>query len=103
VTALLKGRQYPLFAATDYVRAYADQIRAFISAHYTVLRTDGFGRSDTRENLRRFFVADQRYIAHVDAGDLALERLLDPYVRLYASGQSDVRRSDSTPRRKKRR
>ncbi|MEG1042997.1 MAG: pyruvate dehydrogenase (acetyl-transferring), homodimeric type, partial [Pseudomonas sp.] len=55
VTELLEGRQGPVIAATDYVRAYTDQIRAFVPATYSVLGTDGFGRSDTRANLRRFF------------------------------------------------
>jgi len=54
-----------VIAATDYVRAYADQIRAFIpDKTYTVLGTDGFGRSDTRANLRRHFEVDRYYIAH---------------------------------------
>jgi pyruvate dehydrogenase E1 component len=60
VTACLAERQGPAIAATDYVREYADQIRAFIpdGKKYTVLGTDGYGRSDTREALRRFFETD---------------------------------------------
>ena len=50
-------------AATDYVRAFADQIRAFVPMTYTVLGTDGFGRSDTRANLRRHFEVDGEHIA----------------------------------------
>ncbi|UYB51922.1 pyruvate dehydrogenase (acetyl-transferring), homodimeric type [Xanthomonas sp. AM6] len=71
VTQLLEGRQGPVVAATDYVRAFADQIRAFVPAHYTVLGTDGFGRSDTRANLRRFFEVDRYYIAHAAIAALA--------------------------------
>jgi pyruvate dehydrogenase E1 component len=71
VTTLLEGRQGPVIAATDYVRAYADQIRAFIPQTYTVLGTDGFGRSDTRANLRRFFEVDRYYIAHAAIAALA--------------------------------
>ncbi len=63
-----KGRSGPAIAATDYVRAYADQIRAFVPMRYTVLGTDGFGRSDTRANLRRFFEVDRYYIAHAAIG-----------------------------------
>ncbi|MGO1892636.1 MAG: pyruvate dehydrogenase (acetyl-transferring), homodimeric type, partial [Luteimonas sp.] len=63
VTELLEGRQGPAIAATDYVRAYPDQIRAFVPMTYTVLGTDGFGRSDTRANLRRHFEVDRHYIA----------------------------------------
>ncbi|TAL46331.1 MAG: pyruvate dehydrogenase (acetyl-transferring), homodimeric type, partial [Methylovulum sp.] len=52
----------PVIAATDYTRAFAEQIRGLIDAPYTVLGTDGFGRSDTRENLRRFFEVDRYHI-----------------------------------------
>src|SRR5262245_44917792 len=64
VTGLLEGRQGPAIAATDYVRTYANQIREFVPMKYTVLGTDGFGRSDTRANLRRHFEVDRYYIAH---------------------------------------
>ena len=73
VTECLEGRQGPAIAATDYVRAFADQIRAFVPMHYTVLGTDGFGRSDTRANLRRFFEVDRYYIAHAAIAALAAE------------------------------
>jgi pyruvate dehydrogenase E1 component len=73
VTQLLEGRSGPAIAATDYVRAFADQIRAFVPGHYTVLGTDGFGRSDTRANLRRFFEVDRYYIAHAAIAALAKE------------------------------
>ena len=49
----------PVIASTDYTRAFAEQIRAYVKAPYVVLGTDGFGRSDTRENLRRFFEVDR--------------------------------------------
>nr|WP_298124953.1 pyruvate dehydrogenase (acetyl-transferring), homodimeric type [uncultured Pseudoxanthomonas sp.] len=73
VTELLEGRQGPVVAATDYVRAYSDQIRAFVPGSYTVLGTDGFGRSDTRANLRRHFEVDRYYIAHAAIAALAKE------------------------------
>jgi pyruvate dehydrogenase E1 component len=73
VTECLEGRQGPAIAATDYVRAFADQIRAFVPMKYTVLGTDGFGRSDTRANLRRFFEVDRYYIAHAAIAALASE------------------------------
>lgn len=62
VAHLLKDQKGPVVAATDYVRAYADLIRPYISKTYVTLGTDGFGRSDTRENLRRFFEVDRFYI-----------------------------------------
>jgi len=61
--ACLEEHAGPIIAATDYIRSYADQIRPFISRSYTVLGTDGFGRSDTREKLRRFFEVDRYHIA----------------------------------------
>ena len=71
VTQMLEGRQGPAIAATDYVRAFADQIRAFVPMTYTVLGTDGFGRSDTRANLRRHFEVDRFHIAHAAIDALA--------------------------------
>ena len=62
VAKCLDGTQGPVIASTDYVRAYAEQIRAFVPRRYVVLGTDGFGRSDTREKLRRFFEVDRNYV-----------------------------------------
>jgi len=93
VTQCLRERAGPVVAASDYVRAFADQIRGFLPQEdYIVLGTDGFGRSDTREKLRRFFEVDRFNIAYaalyalyrqgqVSGGDLlaARERLgIDP-------------------------
>ncbi len=58
----LQGRKGPAIIATDYVHAYTDQLREFISSRYVSLGTDGFGRSDTRENLRIFFEINRYYI-----------------------------------------
>jgi pyruvate dehydrogenase E1 component len=52
----------PVVAATDYVRAFAEQIRPWVGRRYLVLGTDGFGRSDTREQLRRFFEVDRHHV-----------------------------------------
>jgi pyruvate dehydrogenase E1 component len=62
VAHCLANAQGPVIAASDYTRAFAEQIRSLISAPYTVLGTDGFGRSDTRENLRRFFEVDRYHV-----------------------------------------
>lgn len=62
LTQCLKDRRGPAIAATDYIRSYADQIRAWVPMHYKVLGTDGFGRSDTRAQLRRHFEVDRYYI-----------------------------------------
>jgi pyruvate dehydrogenase E1 component len=62
VGACLAETRGPVIAATDYVRAFAEQIRPFVPRPYTVLGTDGFGRSDTREKLRHFFEVDRHWI-----------------------------------------
>jgi pyruvate dehydrogenase E1 component len=65
VTECLRDRKGPVVAASDYVRAFADQIRGFLPQEdYIVLGTDGFGRSDTREQLRRFFEVDRYHITY---------------------------------------
>jgi pyruvate dehydrogenase E1 component len=73
VTQLLEGRQGPAIVATDYIRAYPEQIRGFVPMRYTVLGTYGFGRSDTRENLRRHFEVDRNHIAHAAVAALAAD------------------------------
>ena len=75
VTQCLEGRAGPAIAATDYVRQQAEQIHPFLpdGMRYTVLGTDGFGRSDTRANLRRFFEVDRYYIAQAAVAALARE------------------------------
>ena len=62
VGTCLKDRPGPVVAATDYMKVFADQIREFVPARYKVLGTDGFGRSDTRPRLRRFFEVDRYYV-----------------------------------------
>ncbi len=51
-----------MIASSDYMKALAEQIRSEIHAPYHVLGTDGFGRSDTREELRRFFEVDRGFV-----------------------------------------
>ena len=62
VETCLADRPGPVVAATDYIRAFADQIRPYVPRRYRVLGTDGFGRSDYRERLRSFFEVDRHYI-----------------------------------------
>jgi pyruvate dehydrogenase E1 component len=60
----LKDHQGPVVAATDYVKAYPNQIRSCVpNDYYYVLGTDGYGRSDSRKQLRKFFEVDRYYIA----------------------------------------
>jgi pyruvate dehydrogenase E1 component len=80
-------RQGPVVASTDYVKAFADQIRAFVPHRYAVLGTDGFGRSDTRSKLREFFEVDRRYVAVAalkalaDDGELPPKRVAEALAR----------------------
>ena len=65
VEQCLEGHDGPVIAATDYMRNYADQVREYVQAagrRYTVLGTDGFGRSDYRRKLRRFFEVDRWHV-----------------------------------------
>ncbi|MGM0662413.1 MAG: transketolase-like TK C-terminal-containing protein, partial [Pseudomonadota bacterium] len=73
VTSQLKTAKGPFIAATDYMKSFADQIRAGVPGRYTVLGTDGFGRSDSRVNLRRFFEVDANHIAAAAMTDLYRE------------------------------
>jgi len=63
VEQCLASRQGPVVAATDYMRAFAEQIRPYVGRRYVCLGTDGFGRSDYRVALRRFFEVDRHYVA----------------------------------------
>ncbi|MCP4984201.1 MAG: pyruvate dehydrogenase (acetyl-transferring), homodimeric type [Gammaproteobacteria bacterium] len=58
----MRGRKGPVIISTDYIRAYAEQIREFVWSRFVSLGTDGFGRSDTRENLRIFFEVNRYYV-----------------------------------------
>lgn len=73
VTQHLAPTQGPVVAATDYMRAYANQIRAFIPKRYFVLGTDGYGRSDTRAQLRKFFEVNRYYVVVAALNALAEE------------------------------
>jgi pyruvate dehydrogenase E1 component len=63
VEALLAPQAGPVIAASDHVSAVPDLIRTWVPRRYAALGTDGYGRSDTRENLRRFFEMDRHHIA----------------------------------------
>ena len=76
VEQCMSGHSGPVIAATDYMRAFADQIRAFLPGHFKVLGTDGFGRSDTRRKLRRFFEVDRHYVAVAALKALADEGMI---------------------------
>jgi pyruvate dehydrogenase E1 component len=82
VEACLADTRGPIVASTDYVRLFADQIRPYVpkGRSYTVLGTDGFGRSDSRENLRNFFEVDRHWIVVSALRALVDEGALKPKV-----------------------
>jgi pyruvate dehydrogenase E1 component len=84
LTNIMRDHTGPVIISTDYIRAYPEQIRRLIpNGSVTILGTDGFGRSDTREALRRFFEVDRYYIALAtlkslaDAGEISKENVSD--------------------------
>jgi pyruvate dehydrogenase E1 component len=90
VTSSLAGREGPLIASTDYMRAFADGIRPFVDRRYRVLGTDGFGRSDYRRKLRRFFEVDRHYVAVAALKELADQGTVEPAVVRQAIEQYEI-------------
>ena len=74
----LAGSDAPVIAATDYMRAFADGIRAWVPADYAVLGTDGFGRSDYRTQLRSFFEVDRYHVVVAALRSLATAGAIKP-------------------------
>ena len=62
ITKHLKKAEGPIIASTDYMKSFAEQIAVFLPHKFVALGTDGFGRSDSRENLRHFFEVDRHYV-----------------------------------------
>ena len=73
VAECLNPNQLPVVAATDYMKAYAEQVRSFLTARYRVLGTDGYGRSDSRAKLREFFEVNRHYVVVAALKTLAEE------------------------------
>ncbi|WP_034292372.1 pyruvate dehydrogenase (acetyl-transferring), homodimeric type [Herbaspirillum sp. RV1423] len=78
----LEKTEGPIVVSTDYMRTYAEQVRAFVPKErsYKVLGTDGFGRSDTRAKLREFFEVNRYYVAVAALKSLADEGKIKPSV-----------------------
>jgi pyruvate dehydrogenase E1 component len=83
VEQCLGKRKGPVVAASDYVRLFADQIRGLVPRRYVTLGTDGFGRSDVRRQLRKFFEVDRHYVAVAalkalaDEGEIPAQKVID--------------------------
>ena len=87
------SRRGPVVASTDYIRGFADQIRQWVPGSYRVLGTDGYGRSDSRRALRRFFEVDRHYVAVAALKELADVGEIDP-----GAVQEAIERYESIPR-----
>ena len=73
ITQQLKDCKGPVVSSSDYIRTVSNQVRQYVPATYTVLGTDGFGRSDTRKNLRRHFEVNSHYVVVATLKTLADE------------------------------
>jgi pyruvate dehydrogenase E1 component len=96
VEECLAGRKGPAIASTDYIRTFADQIRQFVPGRYVALGTDGFGRSDYRVALRKFFEVDRYHVAVAALKALADDGELEPSVVAGAIERYGIE-TDSTP------
>jgi len=76
VQTCLDSQEGIIFAASDYIRSHSDQIRPYLNKPFYTLGTDGFGRSDTRKELRKFFEVDKKHIVTYTLSALAKEQLL---------------------------
>ena len=72
----LSKAEGPVMAVSDYMRMNSDQIRPYINKSFYSLGTDGFGRSDTRKNLRKFFEVDKEHLVAYGLSILAQEQLI---------------------------
>lgn len=88
VTQQLEGEKVPVIVATDYMKSYADQLREFVPGSFSVLGTDGFGRSDTRAKLRDFFEVSREFVvlaalkALADEGQIEASKVTSAMVDL---------------------
>jgi pyruvate dehydrogenase E1 component len=78
VSECLGDREGPVVASTDYIRTFADQIRQWVPGTYHVLGTDGYGRSDFRRALRRFFEVDRHHVTVAALKSLADRGAVQP-------------------------
>ena len=88
----------PVVAASDYVKAIPEQLRGCIEAPYHVLGTDGFGRSDTREQLRNFFEVDRRFIALAALNKLAQSQVISSQTVVAAQAKLGISPDKLNPR-----
>ena len=97
ITKCLAKASGPVIAATDYMRNYAEQVRKYIPVHYEVLGTDGFGRSDSRKELRYFFEVNADYIVFVTLNALVDDGILDSKIINKAVKKLNIDLNKSNP------
>jgi pyruvate dehydrogenase E1 component len=90
VSAQLSRKRGPVIASTDYVRALPDQIRQWVPGRYRALGTDGYGRSDFRSALRRFFEVDRHYVVVAALSELAAEGAVEARVVAEAIAKYEI-------------
>ena len=96
----LAGHDGPIVAATDYIRSFPDQIAPYVDRPMRVLGTDGFGRSDRRVELRRFFEVDRHHVAVAALRALADEEAVKPDVVAKAIKKYDIDADAEAPWRR---
>ncbi|HUA08160.1 MAG TPA: pyruvate dehydrogenase (acetyl-transferring), homodimeric type [Candidatus Acidoferrales bacterium] len=95
---MLAGREGPAIASTDYIRLFAESIRPYIGERrYATLGTDGYGRSDTRRNLRRFFEVDRFYVTVAALNALAQDGTIESSVVAKAIEKYGIDRRKPNP------
>ena len=99
ITASLQGTSGPVVVATDYMRTFAEQVRAFIPRErtYKVLGTDGFGRSDSRAKLREFFEVNRYFVTIAALKALADEGALSTAVVAQAIAKYEINPDKPNP------
>lgn len=97
VTSCLKDRKGPVIVSSDYIKLYGEQIRDYVPTDYTVLGTDGFGRSDTREKLRHFFEVDRFFVVVATLDALAKRGEVDKKLVLDAMRKYGIDRNLPNP------
>jgi len=97
VSKVLEGKSGPMIAATDYMKNYAEQLRSYLPGAYKVLGTDGFGRSDTRAQLRKHFEVDRYYITVAALKSLADEGVISAKEVVKAIGKYGIDPDKANP------
>ena len=98
ITEQLSSSEGPFIAATDYMKAHTDQLREFIPGRFSVLGTDGFGRSDTRKKLREHFEVSREFVVLAALKALADGGSIEPSVVTDAMSRLGISPDKTNPR-----